>query len=218
MTARAPTSWRQASIYRLLCINRIAARHEPGMRPPFLGKGLAGFVCTQPVLADAPHVGMRRIEQGIRNKAVNERSMKDERYALLRQHTYDAARWREPSSAAAASESPSEDLIEDILRGRADLVDLTPVGALSLPILWFAPPIDRERVHWIAHGAPVALAPAGPAAQRDGIALEVARAHAWAPLLYSKSLLTGHSVDVACALFTGRSPVTADLSRAYSVR
>ncbi|MES2095265.1 MAG: hypothetical protein V4459_00755 [Pseudomonadota bacterium] len=156
--------------------------------------------------------------QGMRNKAVNERSMRDERYALLRQLAYDAAHWREPNSAAAASESLSEDLLEDILRGRADLAQLTPVGALPLPILWFAPLIDRERVHWIANGAPVAHPPAGPAAQRDGIALAVARAHAWAPLLYSNALLTGHSVDVACALFTGRSPVTADLGLAYSVR
>ncbi|MFX7858230.1 hypothetical protein ABTK38_21255, partial [Acinetobacter baumannii] len=78
--------------------------------------------------------------------------------------------------------------------------------------------IDRERVHWIANGAPVVHAPPGSAAQRDGIALEVARAHAWAPLLYSKMLLTPHSVDIACALFTGRSPITADLALAYSVQ
>lgn len=154
--------------------------------------------------------------QGIRRDALHERSMKDDRYELLRKLTHDIGHWQEPTTALDA-EIPGDDLLEDILLGRTSLGVLTPVGALPLHILWFAPLIDKERVHWIANGAPVAHAPAGPAAQRDGIALEVARAHAWAPLLYSKALLTGRSVNIACALFTGRSPITADLELAYSV-
>lgn len=155
--------------------------------------------------------------QGVRRDAVNERSMKDDRYATLRKLSHDSGRWPEPSKGQRA-QIHGDDELEDILLGRADLWGLTPVGALPLPISWFAPLIDRERVHWIANGAPVVHAPPGSAAQRDGIALEVARAHAWAPLLYSKMLLTPHSVDIACALFTGRSPITADLALAYSVQ
>lgn len=160
--------------------------------------------------------------QGIRNQAVNERSMTDDRYALLRKLAWDVAHWHEPKGEAAAGLSKGDlfgdDLLDAILRGRADLGQLTPVGALPLPLLWFAPLIDRERLRWIANGASIAHAPSGPAAQAEGIALAVARAHAWAPLLYARTLLTGRSVDIACALFTGRSPVTADLELAYSVR
>ena len=144
--------------------------------------------------------------------------MKDDRCALLRDLAWDFARWHEPKGSSAAPGAFGDDLLDDILRGRADLGQLTPVGALPLPLLWFAPLIDKARVHWIANGAPIAHAPAGPTAQAENIALEVARAHAWAPLLYARTLLTGQSVNIGCALFTGRSPITADLDLAYSVR
>ena len=153
--------------------------------------------------------------QGVRNQAVNERSMKDERYALLRDLTREFGRWPEPKKGVA---SPfNDDLHDDILRGRANIGHLTPLGALPVALLWCAPLIDRERVHWIANGAPIHHAPNGQPAQAEGIALAVARAHAWAPNLYARTLLTSHSVDIACALFTGRSSITADLGLAYSV-
>ena len=154
--------------------------------------------------------------QGVRNRAVNERSMTDERHALLRDLTWDVGRW--PEATKLATGTFSDDLLDNILRGRANLGQLTPVGALPLPLLWCAPLIDRERVHWIANGAPIGHAPTGLAAQAEGIALAVARAHAWAPNLHAKTLLTGHSINTACALFTGRSPITADLELAYSVK
>lgn len=147
----------------------------------------------------------------------------------MRDLAHEAALWREQRKLVVNprqttgkppplrnTDPPRDEMLEDILRRRADLDMLTPAGALPCPLLWFAPMIDRERVEWIAQSAPVGHAPAGSSAHCNGIAPLVARAHAWAPLLFSKSLPVRHSIDVACALFTGRSPITADLELAYN--
>ena len=168
--------------------------------------------------------------QGLRRDATNEATITDGRGALLRELADDDGRWRPPGKPVKKKSQrsrsgkppkpsryagpPRDDLLEDILLGRVALNQLTPIGALAIPILWFAPMIDSNYVGWLGRGAPARNAPPGPATQRKAIASQVAKARAWAPLLYSKAMLTVSSVRVTCHLFTGHSPVTADLSHA----
>lgn len=166
--------------------------------------------------------------QGVRKDAANEPTVADGRGERLRALTEDVARWRTPRSPSAPDLAfncemrrkpkppkydgpPRDDELEDILRGRRDLDQIAPVGALALPVLWCAPMVDTKRIGWMANGAPLSANLLGSYAKRHAVSVKVAEAHAWASLLFAKSLPTSRSIAVACHLFTGCSPVTDDL-------
>ncbi|WP_374943155.1 hypothetical protein [Sphingomonas sp.] len=91
--------------------------------------------------------------QAAARRAAEEPTNTADRGAILRDLVDDARRWRE-RDPARPQVAPQDDLLEDILLGRANLAQLAPVSDLFIPILWFAPLIDRDRLAWIAQGMP----------------------------------------------------------------
>ncbi|MBN8816542.1 MAG: hypothetical protein J0J06_13970 [Sphingomonas sp.] len=154
---------------------------------------------------DGHHVG-----QGRRRVAFNEPVNSDPRGELLRALIDETRRWSEPDKRSDRR-APCDDLLEDVLRGRAPHPLAQPVSDLFLPILWFAPYIDQPLLGWIGAGAPAARGWCGGHA---AVSVEVGRAHAWAPSLYAYPFLHGRDDRIACHLFTGSSPITWDLGHA----
>lgn len=111
---------------------------------------------------------------------------------------------------------PDDDLLEDVLRGRANLAQLAPVGDLPIPILWFAPLIDRERLGWIIQGMPGHQAGAESRSSATRMKSWIDATRAWAPAAFATSIQTGCQDIVACHLYTGRSSITADLAHVMS--
>lgn len=148
--------------------------------------------------------------QGGARAASNEATNADGRGQILRDLVDDMRRWR-PVDPRKPQPAPQDDLLEDVLRGYANLAQLAPVSDLFVPILWFAPLIDRDRLAWIARGMP-GQASAGDDTTRaarlkswlDGVRL-------WSSAPFAGPIVTGRDDVVACHLFTGVSPVTADL-------
>lgn len=134
-----------------------------------------------------------------------------ERGAALRDLVDDARRWR-PFDSKNPQPAPNDDLLEDILLGRASLAQLTPVSDLFEPILWFAPLIDRDRLRWIARGMPGQQRgdDHAPRAARLKSWLEGVRQWSWAP--FAGPIVRGRDDVIACHLFTGVSSITADLA------
>lgn len=172
--------------------------------------GEAGQALRDQIKATSKSIGeVTQDGQGKRRRKPNETTSAEERGALLR-GIIDGTRWW--YTPEGKSLKPQDDLLEDILRGRANLAQLHPVADLPFPILWLAPRIDRDRLNWIARGAPQGKNASSSSTHSASISYEVGRAHAWAPLLYSRAFLTGRETDISCHLFTGRSPITADHS------
>ena len=147
-------------------------------------------------------------QSGARN-AGDEPTMSDERGVFLRELVDDARRWR-ARDVKKPLPPPQDDLLEDVLLGRADLAQLAPVADLFIPILWFAPLIDRDRLAWVARGMPgqeVGGNDAPPAARLKSWLCGV-RQWSWAP--FASPIVFGRDDVIACHLFTGVSPVTAD--------
>lgn len=132
-----------------------------------------------------------------------------ERAKVLRELVEDAYHWRLPDRNKT-TRAPEDDFLEDLLRGRANLAQLAPVSDLFMPILWFAPFFDRDRLSWIARGMP-GQASGGKETQAARLKSWLARLHAWGPALYSNPV-TSPLPEVICHLFTGVSSVTADLA------
>ncbi|PZO81010.1 MAG: hypothetical protein DI632_00055 [Sphingomonas hengshuiensis] len=149
--------------------------------------------------------------QGAARRAAEESTNIAERGAFLRDLADDARRWR-TRDLGEQRLAPQDDLLEDILLGRANLAQLAPVSDLFIPILWFAPLIDRDRLAWIARGMPGQ--PAGgdddASAARLKSWIAAVRCWSWAP--FASSIVRGRDDVIACHLFTGVSPVTADLA------
>ncbi|RYY28396.1 MAG: hypothetical protein EOP62_04170 [Sphingomonadales bacterium] len=147
--------------------------------------------------------------QSAARDAGHEPTVSDERGAILRDLVNDAGRWR-PLDPRKPQPAPEDDLLEDILLGRANLAQLAPVSDLFIPILWFAPLIDRDRLAWIARGMPGQEVGNGnrPRAARLKSWLSAVRRWSWVP--FANSIVRGRDDVIACHLFTGVSPVTAD--------
>lgn len=155
------------------------------------------------------HEGHDEGQSAARN-AADEPTVADERGATLRDLIDDARRWR-PRDHSNVQPAPQDDLLEDLLLGRANLAQLAPVSDLFIPILWFAPLIDRDRLAWIARGMPGQQAGGNktPHASRLKSWLDGVRRWSWAP--FAVPIVRGRDDVIACHLFTGVSPVTWDL-------
>ncbi len=149
--------------------------------------------------------------QGLAVRASKESTTSGARGATLRDLAADAGRWRDVDQRNPQP-APPDDLFEDILRGRADLAQLEPVSDLFLPILWFAPLIDRDRLGWIARGMPGQTVPEEPATHAEKLKTWLDAMRAYAPAAYAGAIVSGRDDHIACHLFTGVSPVTADLA------
>ena len=148
--------------------------------------------------------------QGRRETAIHEPINSDPRGKLLRELVKETRRWRGPYKGREYT-APRDDLLEDVLRGKASYLLTQPVSDLFIPVLWFAPYIDRKLLGWIGAGAPAA---GGWGEHHDAISAEVGRVHAWAPSLYAHPFVVGRDDLIACQIFTGRSPPTWDLGHA----
>ena len=166
------------------------------------------------------HPDGRRAGQGLRRDVNRDLKPHHPRAATLERLIDDVRIWRGPLIGAKAVEArakgkaplpaPDDDLFEDLMRGRANLAQLSPVADLFYPVLWFAPEIDRDRLRVLMRGAPAAgMAPASPS-QYDRLLHEIGRVHAWAPLLFARALPTPAVIPIMCNLFTAYSPVTWD--------
>lgn len=147
--------------------------------------------------------------QAAARRAGDEPTVSNERGAVLRELVVDVRRWRDRDRKKNLP-PPQDDLLEDILLGRADLAQLAPVSDLFIPILWFAPLIDRDRLAWIARGMPGQQAGGNddPPAARLKSWLAGVRGWSWAP--FAAPIIRGRDDVIACHLFTGVSSVTAD--------
>lgn len=147
--------------------------------------------------------------QSAARRAADEPTVSDDRGATLRALVEDAGRWREfdPKKPSLA---PQEDLLEDILLGRANLAQLAPVSDLFIPILWFAPLIDRDRLAWIARGMPGQQAGGDDAPHAARLKSWIVAVRRWSCAPSAAPIVRGREDVVACHLFTGVSPVTAD--------
>lgn len=148
--------------------------------------------------------------QGAARRAAEESTNTADRGAMLRELADDARRWRE-RDLGKPQLVPQDDLLEDILLGRANLAQLAPVSDLFIPILWFAPLIDHDRLAWIARGMPGQRIgdDDAPDAARLKSWIAAVRCWSWAP--FASPIVRGRDDVIACHLFTGVSPVTADL-------
>lgn len=147
--------------------------------------------------------------QSAARRAGNEPTVSDDRGAFLRELVEDAGRWRkfDPKKPAPA---PQDDLLEDILLGRANLAQLAPVSDLFIHILWFAPLIDRDRLAWIARGMPGQEAGGDDAPRAARLKSWIEAIRGWSCAPFAAPIVSGREDVVACHLFTGVSSVTAD--------
>lgn len=143
-----------------------------------------------------------------RNAGSNAKRSSD-RAMVLRELVEDAYHWRLPGKDETAR-APDDDFLEDLLRGRANLAQIAPVSDLFMPILWFAPFIDRDRLSWIARGMPGQASGGNDAPKAARLKSWLAGLREWGPALYANPVTPPLS-EVICHLFTGVSSVTADL-------
>lgn len=147
--------------------------------------------------------------QSAARRAGDEPTVSGDRGSLLRALVEDAGRWREVHPKKPAS-APQDDMLEDILLGRANLAQLAPVSDLFIPILWFAPLIDQDRLAWIARGMPGQLAGGDDAPRAARIKSWIAAVRRWSCAPSAGPIVRGREDVIACHLFTGVSSVTAD--------
>jgi hypothetical protein len=149
--------------------------------------------------------------QGAARRAAGETTASCDRGAVLRELIDDARRWR-PRDHRNVQPAPQDDLLEDVLLGRASLAQLAPISDLFIPILWFAPLIDRHRLAWIARGMPGQKVGGNrdPHAARMKSWVDGVRRWSWAP--FAGPIVRGRDDVIACHLFTGVSSVTSDLA------
>ncbi|RUN78434.1 hypothetical protein EJC47_00730 [Sphingomonas sp. TF3] len=147
--------------------------------------------------------------QSAARDAGREPTVSDERGAILRDLVNDAGRWR-PLDPRKPQPAPEDDLLEDILLGRANLAQLAPVSDLFIPILWFAPLIDRDRLAWIARGMPGQAVGDDDAPHAARLKSWLSAVRRWSSAPFANSIVRGRDDAIACHLFTGVSSVTAD--------
>ncbi|MBN2971004.1 hypothetical protein JW805_03105 [Roseomonas aeriglobus] len=148
--------------------------------------------------------------QGGARAAGKEATNAGNRGQILRDLVDDMRRWR-PVDPRKPQPAPQDDLLEDILRGYANLAQLAPVSDLFVPILWFAPLIDRDRLAWIARGMPGQASADDDTSRAAKLKSWLDGVRRWSSAPFAGPIVTGREDVVACHLFTGVSPVTADL-------
>lgn len=173
--------------------------------------GEAARVARMRKKASRKHGAWEEHEEG-QNAARNagkEPPVSDERGAILRDLVDDARRWRKVDPKKPLP-PPDDDLLEDILLGRANLAQLAPVSDLFIPILWFAPLIDCDRLAWIARGMPGQEVGDDDAPRAARLKSWLSAVRDWSPAPFASPTFQGRDDVIACHLFTGVSPVTAD--------
>ena len=148
--------------------------------------------------------------QGAARRAAEEPTNIADRGAILRDLVDDVRRWRERDSGKPQP-APQDNLLEDILLGRANIAQLAPVSDLFIPVLWFAPLMDRDRLAWIARGMPGQHTGDDDAPQAARLKSWIAAVRRWSWAPFVAPIVRGRDDVIACHLFTGVSPVTADL-------